>query len=40
MKNLKIALGQMRVIPGQLTKNFETIVEFVQQAKQEIITKI
>jgi NAD+ synthase (glutamine-hydrolysing) len=33
MKNLKIALGQMRVIPGQPSLNFATLTKMVNDAK-------
>jgi NAD+ synthase (glutamine-hydrolysing) len=33
MKQFKVALGQMRVIPGQPTKNFLTLSHLVQEAK-------
>jgi NAD+ synthase (glutamine-hydrolysing) len=33
MKNLKIALGQMRVIPGQPSINFATLTSMVNEAK-------
>jgi NAD+ synthase (glutamine-hydrolysing) len=40
MKNLKIALGQMRVYPGQITKNFSTIEHMVLQAKKQEVDLI
>ncbi len=33
MKHFKVALGQMRVIPGQPTKNFLTLTNLVRDAK-------
>jgi NAD+ synthase (glutamine-hydrolysing) len=33
MKNLKIALGQMRVVPGQPSLNFSSLAMMVQEAK-------
>jgi NAD+ synthase (glutamine-hydrolysing) len=40
MKNLKIALGQMRVIPGQPSKNFFTLAAMVEKAKQASVDLI
>ena len=40
MKNLKIALGQMRVIPGQPSKNFLTLATMVEKAKQASVDLI
>lgn len=35
MRNLKIALGQMRVVPGQPSINFATLSTMVKQAKSQ-----
>lgn len=40
MKNLKIALGQMRVIPGQPSQNFATLAKMVTDAKQQQVDLI
>jgi NAD+ synthase (glutamine-hydrolysing) len=40
MKNLKIALGQMRVIPGQPTQNFATLANMVAEAKRQLVDLI
>lgn len=40
MKNLKIALGQMRVIPGQPSLNFKSLQAMVAQAKKEKVDLI
>jgi NAD+ synthase (glutamine-hydrolysing) len=40
MNQLKIALGQMRVIPGQPSKNFTTLTTMVEKAKQASVDLI
>ncbi len=35
MRNLKIALGQMRVVPGQPSINFATLSAMVKAAKSQ-----
>lgn len=40
MKNLKIALGQMRVVPGQPSLNFATLSKMVLEAKQAAVDLI
>jgi NAD+ synthase (glutamine-hydrolysing) len=40
MKNLKIALGQMRVIPGQPSLNFATLTKMVNEAKANTVDLI
>jgi NAD+ synthase (glutamine-hydrolysing) len=35
LKNLKIALAQIEVIPGQPEKNIATMLRYIQQAKDQ-----